>query len=117
MSFHWLWLSPSQCPEYWPWLGKVEREMTKGRFPRIWIKALENNEESQGQEVRAASQEFALSDNSGGRGPAPWQPCGARGSAQAVRQRLSAGTGLIHPPLPEWCQLPFSAGLFPSQRL
>lgn len=48
MSFHWLRLSPSQCPEYRPWLGKVEREMTKGRFPRIWIKALEGNVETQG---------------------------------------------------------------------
>lgn len=45
MSFHWLRLSPSQWPEYRPWLGKVEREMTRGRLPRIWIKALENNRE------------------------------------------------------------------------
>lgn len=49
MSFHWLRLSPSQCPEYRPWLGKVEREMTKGRFPRIWIKALEGNGETRGR--------------------------------------------------------------------
>lgn len=49
MSFHWLRLSPSQCPEYRPWLGKVEREMTKGRFPRILIKALENNRRAGGR--------------------------------------------------------------------
>lgn len=90
MSFHWLRLSPSQCPEYRPWLGKVEREMMKGRFPWIWIKALGNNRESQRQEVRAAPQEFALSHNSGGRGPAPWQPC-----TQEVQERLSARTGLF----------------------
>lgn len=54
MSFHWLRLSPSQCPEYRPWLGKVEREITRGRFPRIWIRALQGNGETEEQEVRAA---------------------------------------------------------------
>lgn len=68
MSFHWLRLSPSQCPEYRPWLGKVEREMTNGRFPWIWIKALENHRKGQRQEVRAAPQEFTLTHNRGGRG-------------------------------------------------
>lgn len=28
--------------------------MTKGRFPRMWIKALEGNGDTQEQEVRAA---------------------------------------------------------------
>ena len=115
MSFHWLRLSPSQCPEYRPWLGKVEREMTKGRFPRIWIKALEKHGESRGQEVRAAHQEFTLSLTSGGRGPAPPQPCGAGGLVRAVRGRLSTRT--IHPSLPERRWLPSSAELFPFWEL
>lgn len=114
MSFHWLRLSPSQCPEYRPWLGKVEREMTKGRFPRIWIKALENNRESWRQKVRAARQVFALSHNSQGR-ISPWQRGG--GSARAVWEMLGTRTSLIHPSLPGQCQFPSSPGLFPSWRL
>lgn len=44
-SFHWLLLSPSQWPEYLPWLGNVEREMMKGRFPVIFLKALRETDE------------------------------------------------------------------------
>ena len=44
-SFHWLLLSPSQWPEYIPWLGKVEREITKGRFATIRFRALEKRRE------------------------------------------------------------------------
>lgn len=109
MSFHWLRLSPSQCPEYRPWLGKVEREMTSGRFPRIWISALEGNGESWRQEVRAAHQEFALSPSSGGVGLAPPQPHIDRGLAQEI-QRFSTRIGLIHPLLPEQRWLPSSLG-------
>lgn len=107
MSLHWLRLSPSQCPEYRPWLGKVEREMTSGRFPRIWISALEGNGESWGQEVRAAHQEFALSPSSAGGGLAPPQPRIAGGLAQEI-QRFSTRNGLIHPLLPEQRWLPSS---------
>ena len=32
--------SPVQWPAYWPWPAKVEREMTKGRVPRAFTKAL-----------------------------------------------------------------------------
>ena len=40
MSFQVERLSPSQCPEYRPWLGKVEREMTSVLFPRSRWRAL-----------------------------------------------------------------------------
>lgn len=43
MSFQPLLLSPSQWPEYIPWLGKVEREMTKGLFGMIRFRALDNS--------------------------------------------------------------------------
>lgn len=48
-SFQPLLLSPSQWPEYIPWLGKVEREMMKGLFGMIRFRALDNSSQVSGK--------------------------------------------------------------------